>query len=254
MAAEQRILCVGTDSSLTRPASLSPENGRFYRYPSPGTIHTWGGDATCFEESLLPGHVPVPATPGGPAIQGYGLIVLGDTYGKHFRPRVDSEEAVGAITRENAFEVKIHKSLERARGIVEDWDIYGALIIAGEMPTEKELEKARSQRRNYALTRLNTVIDERKSGRRSNYSPVEKAWAEEYGILLPETVASMPRIKPEAVEDTQCPECAMYISGQAKRCRFCQAQFGMPVLDFLTQPTPEAKRGPGRPKKEEVLA
>lgn len=253
---EKRIVCIGTGNRLTSPSSISAENGRFYRYPNPGMIHSWEGDATTFEESVLPKHELAAAYPGGPAIQGYGLIILGDTYMHLLKTSLESEGFVPRRVRANDFDTKIDPALERARTIEGDWKNYGAFIIAGQLPTENELMEARGRRKTYAGQRLLEYERTVKSNRRVIPSGSEEAWAAEFGWLLPQTLGTMQKAKLEVVEDTPCPECQNFISAQARKCRHCQATFGKALVDFLTEPDDamEPKRGPGRPRKEAVMA
>ena len=233
---EKRIVCVGTGNELTSPGSMHLENGRYYRYPSPGVVHLWGGDATAFTVADVPNHEFVSAYQGGPLIQGYGMIYMGDTYEQILKVPPESDQWVGLRKRE--FETKICPSLERARAITADWSRYGTLIIAGEFPTLDELHLAREKRKTHAMNRLNQEINMQqaaRSGRGSAklfYSDSDRAWAKEYGVLLPETVDTMKKVE-QVLETTQCPECRMLISEEAKRCRHCGMSFKMPVTEFI---------------------
>jgi len=239
--AEKRIICVGSGNRLTNAASIHPENGRYYRYPDPGLIYTWEGDATAFQQSELPGHELVAAYPGGPVIQGYGMIVLGDTYTKILKAPLESNETV--TLRRRDFETKIVSSLKRARGLLDEWSRYGALMIEGAFPSVEELANAMDQRKRRAMNLLNTAIDERKSGRRGLYTPTERAWAYEFGFLLPETVDSMARV-PKDEKRMPCPECGEAILPAAKVCIHCKTKFrGFTVSEMIAnQALEEATR------------
>ena len=233
---EKRIICVGTGNDLTRPDSIHAENGRYYRYPNPGSVHLWGGDATELIEDNVPNHEFVSAYTGGPLIQGYGMIYLGDTYEKILKNPPESDQWVGLRKRE--FEIKIETSLVRAWAITSAWTHYGTLIITGEFPTADELNLAREKRRTHAMNRLNQEINMQqaaRSGRGSAklfYSDSDRAWAMEYGVALPETVDTMKKVD-QVLETIQCPECRMMISAEAKRCRHCGMSFKMPVTEFI---------------------
>lgn len=258
--ANQRIVCIGTGNRLTAPGSVSAENARYYRYPNPGEVHTWEAEATAFELSGLPGHEFVAAYPGGPRIQGYGLLVVGDTYAKVLRPPIESGETIG-LGRPD-FEQKVFKALERARALAGAWSFAGSLIIAGELPSPEELAQARALRETYARQRLDREMKAQAAARAGRggaapyFSNADEAWAIEYGVLLPDTVSMLPKVSVQAVEDTACIYCQNLVNERALKCRHCGEKFGKPLIELLTEPVvipeavPEAHRGPGRPRKE----
>lgn len=254
--AEKRIVCVGTGERLTTPVSLNPENGRYYRYPKPGEIHVWGGERTAFELEELPGHKLAATFPGGPEVQGYGLLTLTDTYTQHLKLAPQSEEFGGRNVRQ--WEVKIAKAEERAAGIEELWWNYGALIIADQLPTDDELRAARERRRVHAMNLLSTAINNHKGGRHPVYSDPERAWAREFGMLLPDTIDSLPKSRVEVVENTPCIYCQNLVHERALKCKHCGEKFGKPLIELLKEAeaipeaAPEVHRGPGRPRKELV--
>jgi hypothetical protein len=266
-----RIVCIGTEGSkekdwdmLTRPGSVRRENSRAYRFPTPGRIYRYGGADIMHEESRIAGHQLVPAYPGGPAIQGYGIFVIGDSYTKVVRPPAEGTGLDEKLDMESI----IISARDRALDMILQWTRcgvdYGAMLMKGEFPTDEELRVARGNRELSAKNRLNHSIAEVKlagqghKGVKREYSESDRAWAFEYGIVLPQTVDSLQRTEAPSREETPCPECDMLISGNARRCRHCHAQFGMAVSEFLAaggasedlQEPP--KRGPGRPRKETV--
>lgn len=237
----KRIICIGTvgnkvdgkavDHLTMGPSMGGADNGRYYRYPKPGKVHVWGGDATTFELKELKGHELAAAYPNGPVIQGYGMLIIGDTYAQLLKPSLDSPDFAVPHTRE--FETKIYSSLERSRALLEFWENYGVLVIAGDLPTPEELVIARASRERYAKNRINQEVSmRREGGLRMPYTETDRAWAFEYGKMLPETVDSLVHA---AVEDFPCPECMLLIHRQARRCRHCHGSFGMPVTEYIEE-------------------
>lgn len=238
----KRIICIGTvgnklngklvDSLTMGPSMGGADNGRYYRYPKPGELHVWGGDATTYELKPFPqGGELISAYPNGPAIQGYGMLVIGDTYAKLLKPSLDSADF--AVPKNKEFETKIYSSLERSRALIEFWGNYGVLVIAGEMPTEDELTIARASREVFAKNHIHTGITlRREGGLKMPYEDAIRAWANEYGKVLPETVDSLANA---ISEDTPCPECMLLVHKQARRCRHCHATFGKTVVEYAQE-------------------
>lgn len=232
---ERRIVCIGTTEQLTRPESLNPENGRYYRYPSPGKVHEWGGNETAFVESDLPGHEFIATYQGGPPVQGYGLLILSDTYMQQLKVVAESTDGM-TLQRRNAFEMKIAYANERVAGLIEAWWQYGTVLIAGKLPTPEELSKARGLRKAHAENLLLTADNDHRAGRHPVFQPVERAWAREFGIVLADTLEARAKVKPdEALEDTPCPECTKLLNAQARRCYRCQAKWGKPLIEHLAE-------------------
>lgn len=240
---------------LTRPGSVRRENSRAYRFAPPGRIYSYGGAEIGFQASVIQGHQLIPAYPGGPAIQGYGIFVIGDSYTKVVRPPAEGTQLDAKLDMESI----IVSARDRALDMILQWTRcgvdYGAVLMKGETPSSEELRIARDNREQSAKVRLNHSIAEVKlagqghKGVKREYSESDRAWAFEFGVVLPQTVDSLQKVEAPSREDVPCPECDLLISGNAKRCRHCTAQFGMRLEEFLAQ---EPKRGPGRPRKETV--
>lgn len=237
--AEVRIVCVGTGNPLTSPKAQRRENSRAYRYAPPGAIYKWEGKATSPEVRAIDQRL-VSAYPGGPEIQGWGLVVLGDTFARDMKPPVETQ----GMEQPKDWETKIIYARDRARDLLGFWAVqfpgknYGALIISGEVPTEDELRRAREAREQNARGHLNESIKGQKlaaqgrSGYKRGYSEADRAWASEFGVILPETVDALPKVAREE-QRIACPECAEGIMPDAKVCIHCKTKFKMPVREYV---------------------
>lgn len=239
MPGEYRIICVGTGNRLTSPQSLRRENSRGYRYALPGKLYLHGGEETTFYEVALPETPLLPAFDGGPAIQGWGLVAIADTYSRVLKTPIEAD----GIEQPFEWETKIITAKDRALDLIRFWAApypsrnYGALIITGELPTQDEIAKARLARDTSAREHLNKVINDQnlaKGGHRADkrgYGPNDRAWAAEYGVLLPETVDSLARVS-VAEQRVPCPECGEAIMPQAKLCIHCKTKWEMTVSEY----------------------
>src|SRR5688572_20269478 len=241
--AEHRIVCIGTGEKLTSPRPIRMDS-RGYRYAKPGKIYWYGGDETHHQETDLKDAPLVSAYPGGPLVQGWGLVVVSDTNTNILKTPTEAN----GVTEPKEWETRIIKAKERALGLLNFWAVpnpphvdYGAILIAGEMPTEAELRQARGNRERNAHARLNAAINDQNLGRNGHrprkrgYSHSDRAWAAEYGIVLPETVDSMDRVAVDEMR-VECPECAELIKPAARLCIHCNTKFKMPVVEYRNRP------------------
>lgn len=249
--AEYRLICVGTGNKLTSPRALRRENSRAYQYPQPGMLHVHGQSETSAKVIELPKRELVSAYPGGPAIQGWGLISIGDTYARVLKVPIEDE----GVEQPHEHETVIIPAKDRALDIARFWAApfpsrnYGALIIKGEFPTEEEIYKAREMRETSAREHLNAIILDQnlaKGGHRAakrGYGPNDRAWAHEFGVVLPDTVDSLDRVE-VSEQRVACPECGEGILPVAKLCKHCGSKFksnGVPVsvMDLAAAKQPE---------------
>lgn len=246
-----RILCVGVGNytppgreewlRLTTPASVRRENGRTYRYAPPGKLYIYGGEEPTPTIEDVECEM-VSAYSGGPLIQGWGLVSISDVYSSVLKVPIEEQ----GIEQPLEQETKVLPAITRINDLMKMWNgnypspQYGALIIKGELPTEYEIEKAQLIRESSARERLNAAINDQslaKHGHTSDkrgFTPADRFWAYEYGIVLNETVDSMKQV--EAADGrVQCPQCAERIMAAAKLCVHCKMQFKKPVSEYLAE-------------------
>lgn len=230
-----RLIVIGTGNGLTAPPNeLSHfENGRRVSFPKPGQHFHYASRATSPEVSAGGG-------------KDYGLLTFDDW---HYTVQAKADD-FGPIPDE----LKVVDGTEFARGIARQFARYGVLMIEGEEPTSDELARAKAARRRDQLEKIERDRVSVEMGRAGHqgYSPIPGRVAEamraEQGIPSLQLTAAptLPAVAPPApagpsvAEDTQCPECRMYIASDARKCRYCQAQFGMPLLEKLTKPVAAA--------------
>lgn len=246
-----QVILVSTGIQDTCPDIISVENGRQIFWPRPGEILRYHSEEEVV--SVLNEAVPKGSpflekfqwVPGGTTV-GIGMAIFEDYLEKRLK---DEVIPLNAGTKEFILEPK--RGDERANDRAFNWKQYGALRIDGLVPTSDEIELAKSYRKTYAEQRLTEVIDwqqKRRGGMRGvkpNFDRSDRAWADEFGVALVNTLELLPRSAgaQKATATTlsadegriPCPECGEAIKREATVCHFCRAKFKIPVSQEIAR-------------------
>lgn len=216
-----RLIYVGTDVEALRPHAVRRENGRLYHMPKIGYVayrvrhpDLDGADVETFG--------PLPAA------SAYSMLVIED-FTEKFREVLYGQE----------WQARLLKGIDRANDLAREWHSYGVALIAGDTPTEAELQRARGQRRSWLDTQVTNAL------RSFRASQQGKPGISEFNGTQLEMFRELGRVAPTATENLQkasvdenanrvpCYFCAELIIIGARKCRYC---------------------GETQPAREEVLA
>lgn len=262
---EGRILCIGGGNHLTSPSAGAQgyEMGRKYEYPPPGKCYRYKSSVVQNDRNEA---FPIVENVVSDCDPRYGLVIIEDYLIANIKPSI--EQAEWGQSHEFVHETQF--GTVRAKDLATQWRSYGAVLLAGELPTDSEIAEGKQRRLDYATSRIDEVKTGQQlrrqgtKGYKTGYDKSDRAWASEYGFVLPETMEALERIHADSQREAQkveCPSCFGMIDPRAKRCEHCHDSWnGLSALEVLTQPVgvasggeasqagPEVKRGPGRPR------
>lgn len=265
------LLCISSGNPLTMPGvEQRPEGFRIYQMARPGERLYWGENdhGEPRKEKI---DVPKVYRPPCGMEFGYGLIVLEDL--RYLWDNPIKNLVIGHP--EATLETKIVPCTELAGDLLGKqsqfgWWNFGVMQLAGDTPTEAEIQRAISTRLDFGHRRVNDAISnyqEAQAGKakHATYALCDSqqpkhegdlgGWAWEMGKRLPNTWEALEKIKDnvsahsnQAVpslslesETANCPQCVMPVHPDAKMCRWCKS----PI-------TAEAKMPPPVENKQQV--
>lgn len=178
----------------------------------------------------------------------YGLVVIDDFFIRDIQPSIEPAE----FGQKHSFITEFHEGTERAKDLAQQWQRYGAVLVAGEVPTVAEIEKAWQQRRDYALARVDEVSQgqtlrrQGTKGYKQGADPADEMWALEFNLPFSHSLSELMRGAP-VKHEVECPFCFEQIDARAMKCRHCSSTFQKQSAGaFLAKEViPDEKRSDG---------
>lgn len=118
----------------------------------------------------------------------------------------------------------------------------GIMIIAGDTPTEEELETVRNRQEEFFNFLINTADDYEQKGERHMITDVHRKAAEWMGVQGRSWAKAM-----REKRYIPCPECQEDILEGARKCKHCQSVLVQSYIEPIAPPVQESK-APPRPQ------